>query len=178
MTTLANAVSNPQLRAPLSYTVLYVIKLSNLQLSKLSNLQSEFAEEQMLLILLAILTPLDVVSRRAAAYSADHTFADDKRTKQWSYTENLCWDKELFVVPDNKEVKQLIFHEFHDSADQWKFAKLSRTYCISLHGLTSGLKLILTSDTVIAVKKTTAATPSLRVRCSPMLCLLALGVLS
>ena len=84
----------------------------------------------------------DIVSRIATVYSADPIFADDKRTKQWTFTENLWWDNDLVVVPDNSEVKQLIFHEFHESAyaGHLGIRKLSRTYCTTLHGLMFGLK--------------------------------------
>ena len=59
---------------------------------------------------------LDIVSRIADAYEADTIFADEKHTKNWSLIENLWWDQDQIVVPNNKEVKNLIFHEFHDAA--------------------------------------------------------------
>ena len=52
----------------------------------------------------------DIVSRIAAAYAADPIFADDNKTKHWNFLEDLWWDQEEIVVPDNQEVKSLIVH--------------------------------------------------------------------
>ncbi|DBB08033.1 TPA: hypothetical protein ACH3X3_008237 [Trebouxia sp. C0006] len=48
----------------------------------------------------------DVVSRSAAAYAADPIFADDNKTKYWNCLEDLWWDQEEIVVPDNQEVNK------------------------------------------------------------------------
>ena len=57
----------------------------------------------------------DIASRIAEAYAADPAFSDEKRTKNWTFTDNLWWDHDEIVVPDNIEIKRMIMHEFHDT---------------------------------------------------------------
>ena len=57
----------------------------------------------------------DIAGQIAEAYAADPIFADEKRTKRWTFTDNLWWDHDEIVVPDNKDIKRRIMSEFHDS---------------------------------------------------------------
>ena len=59
---------------------------------------------------------VDIISRISEAYAADPDFDDDKQPRKWNYNEHLWWDGQQIVVPNDKEVKHLILHEFHDSA--------------------------------------------------------------
>lgn len=58
----------------------------------------------------------DIAHRIVAAYSADPTFTDEKHTKHWSLHEGLWWSADQIVVPDDREVKTLIFRKFHDAS--------------------------------------------------------------
>ena len=57
----------------------------------------------------------DIAGQIAEAYAADPIFADEKRTKRWTFADNLWWDHDEIVVPDNKDIKRRIMSEFHDS---------------------------------------------------------------
>ena len=57
-----------------------------------------------------------VAGKIAEAYAADPVFADPTRTRKWTFTDKLWWDHNEIMVPDNKELKRMIMHEFHDSA--------------------------------------------------------------
>ena len=58
----------------------------------------------------------DITSRIAAAYTADPTFTEEQRNKQWTLHDDLWWDDGQILVPDVKEVKHLIFPEFLDAS--------------------------------------------------------------
>ena len=74
-----------------------------------------------------------ITSRIAAAYSADPTFTDDKRNMQWKYYDDLWWDHDQILVPDDKEVKQLILHQFHDDVSYAGHLGIRRTDSVTLH---------------------------------------------
>lgn len=55
------------------------------------------------------------MSQSTEAYAEDPTFTDEKHAKNWSFIDSLWWDCERIVVPSDKDIKNLILVEFHDS---------------------------------------------------------------